>query len=244
MDNPVSLKNIVVVIGMPRAGTTWLYENLKAHPDICASEYKEINRYLCSMNDEQYLNYFENCNGRLMLDVSPLYFFDLKALGKIAENHEKSILIVREADEWIQSLQMQIEKYGGDVPRMMETQQYILPIEGSLSITFDHSAYCHAEYISKISKIFGDKLLVVDFDTLQHSPLDTLKKVERYLGIKPHFEIRNSFLGKINSSKSKISPLYVLLLKIKLLHRLMPLILKILPKSMVHWLRRHFVYGD
>jgi hypothetical protein len=237
------LNDIAVVIGMPRTGTTWLYENLKTHPDLCASDYKEINRYLLEMSDEKYLDYFRGCSKKIKLDISPLYFFDTKALSAIANKHDKIILLIRQPEEWIESLNSQIKKYSGNVAEMSQSKKYNFPIQNGRTVVFNYGEYQHQQYIAEIKSIFGEKLLVLDFAILQNSPIAVLKTIECYLKISSHFTETNSLLDKINASEQPIHKAYAFLLRSNLLYQLIPIVLYVLPKGLVHWLRKHIVYG-
>jgi len=239
----MSLGRIAVVIGMPRAGTTWLYENIKHHPDVCVSDYKEINRYLRELSDSQYLDYFRCGHGKVMLDISPLYYFAPSALSRIAQNHQKVILLIRNQQEWITSLQNQIRKYSGKVDEMMATGRYLLPVEGGKPIVFDYGCYRQESYLAHLRQMFGDRLLLLDYAMLESNPLWILGRVEQYLGIRPYFTPENALLGKVNSSEASISPWYLLLQKTGLTRWLIPLALALCPKSFVHWLRKKYIYG-
>ncbi len=237
------LKDIAVIIGMPRAGTTWLYENFKKHPDICVSDHKEINRYLLDLNDQHYRDFFSNAQKKVCLDISPLYFFDKEALARISKNHEKVILIVRNHEDWIESLNNQVGKYSADIDEFIRAKKYVLPVTGGASLTFDYGNYQHDAYINQIKNIFGEHLLVLDFALLQTEPIKVLETIESYLQVSAYFTAENSLLDKVNSGNQPISKLYSLLLRLNILHRLIPIMLAILPKGVVHWLRKRFVYG-
>lgn len=238
-----SLQDIAVIIGMPRAGTTWLYENFKNHPDVCVSDHKEINRYLLNISDQHYRKFFCGDLRKINLDISPLYFFDKGALESIAKNHDKVILVTRSPGEWIESLNSQVAKYSGDVEEFVRTGRYVLPVAGGSPVVFDYKSYEHERYINELKQIFNGKLLVLDFSLLQAEPIKTLKIIENYLGIRDHFTANNSILEKVNSSTQPISKLYSLLLRLNILHRLIPIALAILPQRVIHWLRKRFVYG-
>lgn len=236
------LQDIAAIIGMPRTGTTWLYENLKAHPDVCTSDYKEINRYLLGLTDEQYFGFFGGGSGRVKLDASPLYYFDKEALLKIAANHDKVILLVREEKEWIASLRAQFSKWDPNVDA--RTTRFVYQLGGGKKLTFDYSTYQHDLYLREVKRIFGDKLLVLDYALLQREPITLLKLIEAYLGIRPYFNAETCSLEKINTREQQMSKFYALLIRTNVLDKFIPVALKILPKSLVHWLRRRLVYGD
>lgn len=237
------LKDVAVIIGMPRAGTTWLYENFKKHPDICVSDHKEINRYLLDMNDQHYLDFFSDAKKKVCLDISPLYYFDKEALIRVSENHEKVILLVRNQEDWIESLNNQVGKYSGDIDEFIRSKRYVFPVAGGDSITFDYGSYQHKAYISQIKNLFGEQLLVLDFALLQTEPIKVLKTIESYLQVGAYFNAENSLLDKVNPGNQPISGLYSLLLRLNVLHRLIPIVLAIFPRRVIHWLRKRFVYG-
>ena len=237
------LNDIAVVIGMPRAGTTWLYENLKSHPDLCVSDYKEINRYLLEVSDEKYLSYFPGCSKKIKLDISPLYFFDKQALSDIEKKHNKIILLVRNPDEWIASLNSQIKKYSADTEAMIQSKIYVFPIARGKTLTFNFAEYQHDVYINEIKSLFGKKLLVLEFANLKSSPIAVLKVIESHLGISGYFTEDNALFEKINASEQPMSRLYSFLFRHNVLPVLIPIALKLIPKKMIHWLRKRFIYG-
>jgi Sulfotransferase family len=49
----VSMPQIFLCIGAPRAGTTWLYENLRRHRDVFLPPVKELRHFLESRTEEQ-----------------------------------------------------------------------------------------------------------------------------------------------------------------------------------------------
>lgn len=239
----MNLNNIAIIIGMPRAGTTWLYENLRTHPDICTSSYKEINRYLKDMTDDEYINVFHNCKKSIALDVSPLYFFDASAIRNIAKNHSKVIFIIRDEKSWLASMDAQIEKYQGNIKEMKKNQIYKFPVNNKKNINFNLLEYNHDQYISQIISIFTKKPLILKFQDITKNPLSTLKKIEAYLSIVDYFNDSNYIKEKINSKDKKISKLYSFLLKTKAFEVLAKGAIALLPEKFIHVLKKYFVYG-
>ncbi len=242
--SPFELRDIAVVIGMPRAGTTWLYENLKTHPDICVSDYKEINRYLRPMSDEAYRKLFPaDRPGTVKLDVSPLYFFDEAALARIAGLHEKVILIVRESDAWLKSLQSQLRKYGADVDAMIDRNCYEFPVSWNRRVHFDLGRHDLPGYLGRVRRCFGDKLLCIDYADLERDPVRTLNTIEDYLGVRRHFDETTCSAARVNTSGQRMSWLYAFLVRRGIERGLVSIALTVLPRRVIHWLRRRFVYG-
>lgn len=66
-----------VVVGAPRAGTTWLFDVLRHHPGIFLTERKEL-KYFSSrlrwLEMEDYQSLFASAGGRLRGDITPSYY--------------------------------------------------------------------------------------------------------------------------------------------------------------------------
>jgi hypothetical protein len=238
------LRDIAVVIGMPRAGTTWLYENMNRHPEICISDTKEINRYLKDMSDEEYLALFDFSVDRkkIGLDISPLYYFDLKALKRIAERHDKVIISVRDPREWLESLNRQLGKYL-KIENMVRTSVYEFIVDSNRRLTFDFGNYDQQEHINQIRKIVGPKLLVLKYEDLREAPLSFLQSVEAYLGVSSFFNENNHIGERVNAGDAGMSRLYAFLVKTKYFDKILAVVQRILPSSIIHALRRRLVYG-
>lgn len=239
----MNLNEIVVILGMPRAGTTWLYENLKKHPQICVSEFKEINRYLLDIDDEAYAKLFPKPERQIKLDISPFYYLSLEAIQRIAKNHDKVILMTRDFDSWKESLENQIRKWGGKVEEMQESGIYRFPIKNDKILEFDFNGFSQEAYIKQIKVILKEKLLIQEFSLLNSDPLALLKNLEKFLGLAPYFDESNCNFEKINSSEQKIFFLYNWLFKIGILDKTSNMLVKILPSKVVHLLRKYLVYG-
>jgi len=73
-------------IGAARRGTTWIYECLKEHPQICVSKIKEV-RFFSDQRTyrkgmKYYQSFFNHCSGnKIKGEISPAYLW-----GKNGEN--------------------------------------------------------------------------------------------------------------------------------------------------------------
>lgn len=239
-----AIRNIAVVIGMPRAGTTWLYENMNRHPDICVSDTKEINRYLREMSDEDYLRLFDFSShaGGVGLDISPLYYFDKKTLETIAERHDKVILIVREHHEWMKSLHKQLTKFM-KIEDMVKTNIYEFIVDARRRLVFDFNTYDQARHIDEIRRIFGSKLLVLNYEEIRDDPLKFLQKVEVFLGIRSFFHEGNYIAERVNAGDAGMSRWYAYLLNTRHFDTILSIVRLVVPSPVIHWLRRRLVYG-
>ncbi len=94
-----------LVIGTEKGGTTWLYQQLKKHPDIFLPESKELhffNRYssnLVNRNNftlglQWYGDFFKGHKGQKAIgEVTPMYICDPEAPGRIKETLPDAKLI-------------------------------------------------------------------------------------------------------------------------------------------------------
>jgi hypothetical protein len=237
------LHDIVVVIGMPRSGTTWLYENIKVHPDICVSEIKEINRYLLGMSDDKYRRLFKDPSRTFKIDISPLYYLDREALVEIARRHDKVIFLEREPVSWLASMRKQIAKYSNEADEMASTGLFRIPVAKHRDVMFNANAYDQKRYVAEIEATFGEKLHKVRFSDIEESPVALLNSIERFLGIRTYFNATNVVTEKINAGDKTFSKFYVLLMRSQVLDVAIPIALAVLPKRLIHWLRARFVYG-
>ncbi len=98
-----------LVIGAEKGGTTWLYTQLKKHPDIFLPATKEVqffNKYNSNLIQRDYFqqgidwyaNFFKQYNGQKAVgEVTPMYLCDAEAPLRIKQTlpHVKLIAILR-----------------------------------------------------------------------------------------------------------------------------------------------------
>ena len=91
-----------ICIGVQRAGTTWLYECLKEHPEVFVPETKELHFFNDNYEKgiEFYSQYFEEADSvnQVIGELTPNYYHDIQALQRISQKlpNVKVILILRE----------------------------------------------------------------------------------------------------------------------------------------------------
>src|SRR5690606_11946368 len=64
-----------ICIGAQKSGTTWLYENLKLHPDIFMPDKKELHYFNLNYHTSlaYYNSYFEKDSNRIKGEITPAY---------------------------------------------------------------------------------------------------------------------------------------------------------------------------
>lgn len=71
-------------LGPPKTASTWIFECLKEHPEICATEHSETNYFDIHFHEggDWYDGLFPNKNG-LRIDCTPTYINSLQSLERI-----------------------------------------------------------------------------------------------------------------------------------------------------------------
>jgi len=71
-------------IGTGRSASTWIYECLKEHPEICMSKRKETKFLFKNNNTKEYSNFFQKCDkDKLIGEYTPGYMYSYEAAKNI-----------------------------------------------------------------------------------------------------------------------------------------------------------------
>jgi hypothetical protein len=177
----------VLVIGAQKAGTTWLYENFKPHPELYVPEQvKELHYFdfLFYNSLRKYAEVFEEGRDRIKCDVTPSYArlrrTRIRFIRRVMPD-ARLIFIMRNPIErtWSQAL-MDL------VRRSYREYEDVAPRE--------FYAYFHTAQIQKISKysllldrwlsIFPrEQLFVGFFEDLVERPEELLRAVFLHIGV-------------------------------------------------------------
>jgi len=228
---------------MPRAGTTWLYQNLKTHPEVSVTKFKETLHYLHSNDDEKLMAYFEDTSKKTLIDIDPIYYFDLDAIETISNKHTRVILIVRNEIDWKESIVAQSVRYGNT--ENLENLVFPFPRGNGQSIYFDMKSYNQEEHLAKVEGFFGrENLLILDFDEIGANPVSFLGKVERFIGISNIFTKDNVWIKKINSSSHKMPLPLRLIYRFGLARPIGYIARLFLPRRAYEYLVSKYFYGQ
>lgn len=183
--------NLVIMAGMPRAGTTSLYHILAQHPALYAPYRKEVAyfSYNYYKGEAWYRDlYRERGSEQRGLDVSPQYFMDHRSLPRITRFAERAkvILAVRDPVKWIISLFRQVNKF--------EQKESFADFVDGFTITGAREVLeCRfadgyvTDTIERFRDVFGEDVLLYDFAYFTRHPLAVLNAIEAFLGIEPYF---------------------------------------------------------
>ena len=117
MSTTESHNGICLVAGMPRAGTTWAFQNLSQHPEILSSYKKELSFF--SMHFDRgfdwYTRQFPTPNNlqKIKLDCSPEYFFHPNFVANLGKSELilDIIVFIRDRNSWLDSLYRQMKQF-------------------------------------------------------------------------------------------------------------------------------------
>jgi hypothetical protein len=178
-------------IGAEKAGTSWLAEMLKVHPQICLSEPKEIHFFNYRQpyiwrainphykkNLDWYARHFKHCHpGAIKGEFSTFYLFDKEAPRKIASVFPDVSLLVCLRDpveRAISQYRMYRDRYSAETK------------------SFEDSIKRHAEYLEKglyyeqinryLSYFPMEKIQIVFFDDIKSRPLEVLQNIYKAVG--------------------------------------------------------------
>jgi len=197
-------------IGAQKSGTTWLYENLKKHPQLYLPKTKEIHffdwHFYKSIN--WYCQHFKNAKIKQVKgEITPCYsvLSDEKIKFIHAKNPKmKIILLLRNpiARAWSQAVMNLAKKENTNINvaivdlisiiklakrkrkkdiHLIKNEEFIAHFNHSRSIERGN----YLKIISKWSKYFpSDQIFIGDFNQLNNAPQKLLNEVFNFLGVK------------------------------------------------------------
>lgn len=201
-------KRIFVVAGMPRGGTTFLYQNLGKHPSVFMPFRKESN-YFCLKNDKGlkwFLGLYEGMReNQVGFDIAPAYFLSKDAIKRMKEfNPElKVILSLRDPVEFALSMYTQFNTYKWNVPSFKSYLEHYDYNEGNSEIEFSLKSNFVVDQLNSYREAFGDNLLIYDFALFKKDPLMVLQAIESFVGIPKYFSADNFENRPINAGNRR-----------------------------------------
>lgn len=173
-----------LMIGPGKAGTTWIYDLLRRHPDVYVPETKEV-LYFTRFYDRGpawYASFFEDAGGHTAVgEVSNTYIFDERAPRRVREHYPGMRLVA--------SLRNPIDRAFSHYLFLRRNGQ----VTGSFEsvIGGEHRVVERGLYHRHLSPWWeafpDDQLLVLDFERLQDDPRAFGRAIFEHLGVDPGF---------------------------------------------------------
>ncbi|MGZ4150451.1 MAG: sulfotransferase family protein, partial [Actinomycetota bacterium] len=198
----MTLPNLLIV-GVPKAGTSSLFAYLAQHPDICPSSKKELGYFTGGSQDgrsgpvEDYERFFTGCAGqRYVMEATPRYCYQgtpvLRAIRETLGS-PRLLLILREPVERLWSAYT-FQRSLGHLGGVASFEEYLDACEAARR---EHpsildqgyrkglSIGMYGEYLGGWCEAFGRDLRVLWFDDLRADPAGVVRDVAAWLGVDP-----------------------------------------------------------
>jgi len=187
-------------IGTTKAATTWIFQCLKEHPEICGSSVKDTRffntEYYYRKGLNYYYSFFKNCpKNSIKGEITPDYIYHQKTPYLIRKHFPdvKIIIVLRNPIEKIYS------EY-----RFQKIRKLRLSIYKTLeeAIKKDPMLTKMGYYYKQISKYYdlfpNENILILFFDDIEKNPIEFMKKIYTFIGAKNIDFIPPSINRKIN----------------------------------------------
>lgn len=203
----------VIGIGAQRSGTTWIYEMLKKHPQVCMSPEKEINFFNTHYNKkiEWYENFFEKCGEeKIVGEFSPRYLsHELvpQRMKKIVPEAKIIVSLRNPADQVF-------SRYCYMVSRHMYANSFEAVLKEKPSLIEDAFYFKH---LKRFMECFGrNQILILIYDDLAMNARYFLEKIYSFLDIDSAY-IPSSLNERVfprRVPRSKILETYMVIVRI------------------------------
>ena len=196
-------KNINFIgIGAPRSGTTWVYECLKEHPQVCFSSKKELYFFDRKDNYERgldfYYSFFDHCSeGLIKGEFTATYLSSNEAPSRIKSNFPDVKIIV--------CLRNPIERAYSHYLYDRASKRVEVDFEEALKKNEKYIKMgLYFNQISHYLKYFKkDQIKIIFYEDIKERPSELIKEVCDFLNIDKTYQSLSS--GKvINPSTSNV----------------------------------------
>jgi len=203
----IAKDRIAILVGMPRAATTFLYHNLGLHPEIFIPYRRKTNYFSLHHNkgEDWFLSHFKNAPEKaIAIDTETLAFINSglnsPQVIKAFNGKTKIILCVRDPASYAVSLYHQIATFDKETPRFENflAGTYTLQEDGIETSFHMNDGDIYAR-VREYEQLFSNSLLLLNFREVTAFPLESLRKIEAFLGISSFYNAANIITKKINS---------------------------------------------
>ena len=174
-------------IGAQKAGTTWLWANLRSHPQLFLPETKEIHFFdydFYTTSLASYLTRFSGAGDRKAGEVTPAYghlpVARIRFIRRVMPDVRLVLLLRHPADRaWSQAV-MNLVKRPGRRPETVSDDDFIAHIRSPRSVRRGD----YAAIIDSWSSVFGrEQIYVGMFDRIATEPEALLREIFDHIGV-------------------------------------------------------------
>jgi hypothetical protein len=178
-------------IGAQKAGTTWLWENLRRHPEIFVPDKKELH-YFDNKFDRSlryYTQRFEAARGRVKGEITPAYgILPRQRIGFIRAimPRVRLIFLMRNPVDraWSQAVMDLVVRSGRALDEVPESE-FLAFLESERSLS--RGLYCGI-LDNWLSSFPPEQLYVGFFDDIRQRPRELLSELFAHLGVSCHVD--------------------------------------------------------
>lgn len=215
MREKIEQKPDFIGIGAGKAGTTWIFQCLKEHPEICVSSKKELfffdKPYIYRKGIKYYQSFFRHCSkNKIKGEIAPSYIFSLQAPYLIYKHfpNVKLIACLRNPVDIIFSLY----KFS-----LLLKERYCIYKTFEIAIKKDSTLVELGNYYKQLKPYFDlfprKNILVMFYKDLKNNPIEFIKKIYSFL------ELNNvDFLPSIINKKINVTGFRIVHNKINFLN--------------------------
>lgn len=200
-----------LVIGAQKAGTSWLYQNLRCHPEIALPMGKEMHYF--DRDISQGVNYCANFKERNKVqgEITPAYSilsYERVQYVRRVFPHVKIIVILRNPLDRAWSM---VEMYYRSIGRSIDTvdEQEIFTLLKSYGCT---SRSNYIQILENWQAVFPkEQLHISQYADLKHKPKQLLNNIFNFIGVKQETNFQNYPYNQIilGGSYNKIPSKYM-----------------------------------
>ena len=186
-------------IGFPRSGTTWLANNIAAHPEVDFAKHKETNFFLTKNSEvfskesllylsqmrppdfKTYLNEFTH-NGDIKGEFGVYYIYDRYALNLLKRKFPdiKVLICIRNPVDCLESSYYFVRS--SHIGYTLN-DNYLEEVLNSPNQLYSIERAKYYEHVRFCKHLFGDKLKIILFEDIKSNPEKVLKDVYKFLGV-------------------------------------------------------------
>ena len=183
--------NLVILPGMPRAGTTTIFAWLARHPQIFAPWRKEPTYFSQNFGkgEKWYRRFYAGLRAdQIGIDASTEYFVNPLAPQRMIAFDPKlrAILIVRDPVDWVISLYARIRRVAATGP-FEEFIQGFHYSRGGGGLQVKMGSGFVIGQIDLFRQAFQQNILLIDFRLIASDPLRVLTAIEQFIGVPAYF---------------------------------------------------------
>jgi hypothetical protein len=179
---------------MPRAGTTYLYHALSAHPGFQLPPRKELryfSHHYLKGPDWYHRQFGQAPAGAVFADLSPDYFMHSGIASKLAAHSQtlQVAIAVRPVAEWAVSLHRHLRSFEPEIPVFADFlvrcryPDFKWPGRKSNPCTLDLTTGFVRKRIEEFRTALGGRLLLYDFTAFERNPLSAVRWLEAFCSI-------------------------------------------------------------